>query len=43
MTTRALFSLSEDIMARFRELVPSRERSAFIGIARKTPSFRAGM
>jgi metal-responsive CopG/Arc/MetJ family transcriptional regulator len=30
MTTRALFSLSEEIMGRFRELVPSRERSALI-------------
>ena len=30
MNTRALFSLSEDIMARFRELVPSCERSALI-------------
>ena len=30
MTTRALFSLSEEIMDRFRELVPSRERSALI-------------
>ncbi len=30
MTTRALFSLSEEIMVRFRELVPSRERSALV-------------
>jgi len=30
MTTRALFSLSEDVMARLRELVPSRQRSALV-------------
>jgi hypothetical protein len=27
MTTRVLFSVNDDVMARFRELVPFRERS----------------
>jgi metal-responsive CopG/Arc/MetJ family transcriptional regulator len=44
MTTRALFSLSDETMATFRELVPSRERSAVVeALLRKELASRSAL